>query len=93
MHKIAQKVTSIALAASMLLSMFATNTVAFADEFTDSTTVSEDATEAPASGEVDAVESVDETDTDNPEAVDEPTETPEPTPSVTDVVDLSLIHI
>ena len=55
MHKIAQKVTSIALAASMLLSMFATNTVAFADEFTDSTTVSEDATEAPASGEVDAV--------------------------------------
>lgn len=44
MHKIAQKVTSIALAASMLLSMFATNTVAFADEFTDSTTVSEDAT-------------------------------------------------
>lgn len=89
MHKIAQKVTSIALAASMLLSMFATNTVAFADEFTDSTTVSEDATEAPASGEVDAVESVDETDTDNPEAVDEPTETPEPTPSVTDVVDLT----
>ena len=89
MHKIAQKVTSIALAASMLLSMFATNTVAFADEFTDSTTVSEDATEAPASGEVDAVESVDETDTDNPEAVDEPTETPEPTPPVTDVVDLT----
>lgn len=89
MHKIAQKVTSIALAASMLLSMFATNTVAFADEFTDSTTVSEDATEAPASGEVDAVESVDETDTDNSEAVDEPTETPEPTPSVTDVVDLT----
>ena len=38
MHKIAQKVTSVALAASMLLSMFAVNTVAFADEFKDNTT-------------------------------------------------------
>ena len=60
MHKIAQKVTSVALAASMLLSMFAVNTVAFADEFKDNTTVSDEVTEAPVSDdEVDAVESVD----------------------------------
>ena len=62
MHKIAQKVTSVALAASMLLSMFAVNTVAFADEFKDNTTVSDEVTEAPVSDdEVDTVESVDKT--------------------------------
>ena len=56
MHKIAQKVTSVALATSMLLSMFAVNTVAFADEFKDNTTVSDEVTEAPVSDdEVDAL--------------------------------------
>lgn len=90
MHKIAQKVTSVALAASMLLSMFAVNTVAFADEFKDNTTVSDEVTEAPVSDdEVDAVESVDETDTSNSESEDTPVESPEPSQTVTDVVDLT----
>ncbi len=90
MHKIAQKVTSVALAASMLLSMFAVNTVAFADEFKDSTTVSDEVTEAPVSDdEVDAVESVDKTDTSNSESEDTPVESHEPSQTVTDVVDLT----
>lgn len=90
MHKIAQKVTSVALAASMLLSMFAVNTVAFADEFKDNTTVSDEVTEAPVSDdEVDAVESVDKTDTSNSESEDTPVESPEPSQTVTDVVDLT----
>ena len=75
MHKIAQKVTSVALAASMLLSMFAVNTVAFADEFKDNTTVSDEVTEAPVSDdEVDAVESDDKTATSNSESEDTPVE-------------------
>lgn len=90
MHKIAQKVTSVALATSMLLSMFAVNTVAFADEFKDNTTVSDEVTEAPVSDdEVDAVESVDKTDTSNSESEDTPVESPEPSQTVTDVVDLT----
>lgn len=90
MHKIAQKVTSVALAASMLLSMFAVNTVAFADEFKDNTTVSDEVTEAPVSDdEVDAVESVDKTDTSNSESEDTPVVSPEPSQTVTDVVDLT----
>lgn len=90
MHKIAQKVTSVALAASMLLSMFAVNTVAFADEFKDNTTVSDEVTEAPVSDdEVDAVESVDKTDTSNSESEDTPVESPEPSQTVTEVVDLT----
>ena len=90
MHKIAQKVTSVALAASMLLSMFAVNTVAFADEFKDNTTVSDEVTEAPVSDdEVDAVESVDKTDTSNSESEDTPVESPEPSQTMTDVVDLT----
>ena len=90
MHKIAQKVTSVALAVSMLLSMFAVNTVAFADEFKDNTTVSDEVTEVPVSDdEVDAVESVDKTDTSNSESEDTPVESPEPSQTVTDVVDLT----
>lgn len=42
MHKIAQKVTSVALAASMLLSMFAVNTVAFAEEAPNALSASEE---------------------------------------------------
>ena len=74
----------------MLLSMFAVNTVAFADEFKDNTTVSDEVTEAPVSDdEVDAVESVDKTDTSNSESEDTPVESPEPSQTVTDVVDLT----
>ena len=54
MQKIMQKVTSVALAASMLFSMMSTTALAFADETGDSTSVSTDVTDAPAAEEADA---------------------------------------
>lgn len=81
MQKIMQKVTSVALAASMLFSMMSTTALAFADETGDSTFVSTDVTDAPAAEEADAVDSGSSNDADSSDATSAPT--------ITDVVDLT----
>ena len=81
MQKIMQKVTSVALAASMLFSMMSTTALAFADETGDSTSVSTDVTDAPAAEEADAVDSGSSNDADSSDATSAPT--------ITDVVDLT----
>lgn len=81
MQKIMQKVTSVALAASMLFSMMSTTALAFADETGDSTSVSTDVTDAPAVEEADAVDSGSSNDADSSDATSAPT--------ITDVVDLT----
>lgn len=81
MQKIMQKVTSVALAASMLFSMMSTTALAFADETGDSTSVSTDVTDAPAAEEADAVDSGSSNNADSSDATSAPT--------ITDVVDLT----
>lgn len=81
MQKIMQKVTSVALAASMLFSMMSTTALAFADETGDSTSVSTDVTDAPAAEEADAVDSGSSNDADSSDATSAPT--------ITDVVNLT----
>lgn len=81
MQKIMQKVTSVALAASMLFSMMSTTALAFADETGDSTSVSTDVTDAPAAEEADAVDSGSSNDAGSSDATSAPT--------ITDVVDLT----
>lgn len=81
MQKIMQKVTSVALAASMLFSMMSTTALAFADETGDSTSVSTDVTDAPAAEEADAVDSGSSNDADSSDATSAPT--------ITDVADLT----
>ena len=81
MQKIMQKVTSVALAASMLFPMMSTTALAFADETGDSTSVSTDVTDAPAAEEADAVDSGSSNDADSSDATSAPT--------ITDVVDLT----
>ena len=73
MQKIMQKVTSVALAASMLFSMMSTTALAFADETGDSTSVSTDVTDAPAAEEADAVDSGSSNDADSSDATSAPT--------------------
>ena len=81
MQKIMQKVTSVALAASMLFSMMSTTALAFADETGDSTSVSTDVTDVPAAEEADAVDSGSSNDADSSDATSAPT--------ITDIVDLT----
>jgi len=81
MQKIMQKVTSVALAASMLFSMMSTTALAFADETGDSTSVSTDVTDVPAAEEADVVDSGSSNDADSSDATSAPT--------ITDIVDLT----